>query len=116
MQAMVEHVDDVTVVVVPGISLDASNAKEFKQGLTPLLNTQSSKVVFDLQQVQFVDSSGLGGLLSCLRQLAAVGGELKLCGMAKPVRDLFALVRMDRIFDIFSSQADAIGAFQGKGQ
>jgi anti-sigma B factor antagonist len=116
MQAIVERVDDVTVVVLPGVSLDASNAKEFKQGMTPLLNTQSSKVVFDLQQVQFVDSSGLGGLLSCLRQLTAVGGELKLCGMAKPVRDLFALVRMDRIFDIFSTQADAIGAFQDKGQ
>jgi anti-sigma B factor antagonist len=115
MQAMVERVDDVTIVVLPGISLDASNAKEFKQGMTPLLNAQS-KVVFDLQQVQFVDSSGLGGLLSCLRQLTAVGGELKLCGMAKPVRDLFALVRMDRIFDIFSTQADAIGAFQDKAQ
>jgi|RhiMethySRZTD1v2_1073278.scaffolds.fasta_scaffold130052_2 anti-sigma B factor antagonist len=115
MQAMVEHVDDVTVVVLPGVSLDASNAKEFKRGMTSLLNTQS-KVVFDLQQVQFVDSSGLGGLLSCLRQLTAVGGELKLCGMAKSVRDLFALVRMDRIFDIFSTQADAIVAFQEKGQ
>ena len=115
MQAMVEHVDDVTVVVVPGVSLDASNAKEFKQGMTSLLNARS-KVVFDLQQVEFVDSSGLGGLLSCLRQLSAVGGELKLCGMARPVRDLFALVRMDRIFDIFSNQADAIGAFQEKGQ
>jgi anti-sigma B factor antagonist len=115
MQAMVEHVDDVTVVVVPGASLDASNAKEFKQGMTSLLNARS-KVVFDLQQVEFVDSSGLGGLLSCLRQLSAVGGELKLCGMARPVRDLFALVRMDRIFEIFSTQADAIGAFQDKTQ
>jgi anti-sigma B factor antagonist len=115
MQAMVERVDDVIVVVVPGASLDASNAKEFKQGMSPLLNSQA-KVVFDLQQVQFVDSSGLGGLLSCLRQLTAVGGELKLCGMATPVRDLFALVRMDRIFDIFSTQAEAISAFQDKGQ
>ena len=113
MQTTVERVDDVIVVILPGESLDASNAKEFKEGMTPLLSAQS-KVVFDLQQVQFVDSSGLGGLLSCLRQLTAVGGELKLCGMAQPVRDLFALVRMDRIFDIFNTKADAIGAFQDK--
>jgi len=115
MELTTEKIGDVTVVVLPGDQLDASNAKEFKRGMTSLLNTQS-KVVFDLQQVQFVDSSGLGGLLSCLRQLTAVGGELKLCGMAKSVRDLFALVRMDRIFDIFSTQADAIVAFQEKGQ
>jgi anti-sigma B factor antagonist len=115
MQATVERVDDVIVVVLPGESLDASNTKEFKRGMTPLLSTQA-KVVFDLQQVQFVDSSGLGGLLSCLRQLTTAGGELKLCGMAKPVRDLFELVRMDRIFDIFGTQADALSAFQGKRQ
>jgi anti-sigma B factor antagonist len=112
MQATVERVDDVIVVVLPGESLDASNAKEFKQGMSPLLRAQA-KVVFDLEQVQFVDSSGLGALLSCLRQLTTAGGELKLCGMSTPVRNLFELVRMDRIFAIFSTQAEAINAFQG---
>jgi anti-sigma B factor antagonist len=113
MQATIERIDDVTVAILPCESLDASNAKDFKQGISPLL-TANAKVVFDLSHVQFVDSSGLGGLLSCLRQLHASGGELKLCGMAESVRSLFGLVRMDRIFDIFTTQAQAISAFQGK--
>jgi anti-sigma B factor antagonist len=112
MQATIERIADVTVAMVPGESLDASNAKEFKQSIAPVL-TANAKVVFDLSQVHFVDSSGLGGLLSCLRQLHAAGGELKLCGLATPVRHLFELVRMDRIFDIFQTQADAVNAFQG---
>ncbi|SRR6266511_265505 len=112
MQAAIEQVGDVAIVVLPGASLDAGNAKEFKQEMTPVLGA-NAKVVFDLSELQFVDSSGLGALLSCLRQLNAAGGGLKLCGMAKSVRSLFELVRMERIFDIVETKADAISAFQG---
>jgi anti-sigma B factor antagonist len=97
MQTTVEQVGDV-VVGLPGGSLDAGNAK----------------VVFDMSQLQFVDSSGLGALLSCLRQLNAAGGGLTLCGIAKPVCSLFELVRMDRISEIFDTKTDAVGALQGK--
>ena len=114
MPAAIEHIGDIVVVVLPGRSLDASNVKAFKQEITPLLGSKA-KVVFDMSQLQFVDSSGLGSLLSCLRQLHAGGGELKLCGMAQPVHTLFALVRMDRIFDIFPTQAEAVSALQGLG-
>jgi anti-sigma B factor antagonist len=113
MQATIERVDDIIVAVIPGESLDASNAKAFKQSMAPLLDA-SPRLIFDLSQVQFVDSSGLGALLSCLRQIHAAGGELKLCGMVKAVWSLFELVRMNRIFDILPTQADAIDAFQRK--
>ncbi|RMG44469.1 MAG: anti-sigma factor antagonist [Acidobacteria bacterium] len=111
MELNVEHMGDVTVVVLPGESLDASNAAEFKQTIAPILE-KHSKVVFDMSQLRFVDSSGLGAILSCLRQLNARGGDLKLCGMTKPVRALFELVRMHRIFDIYNTRDEAIGAFQ----
>ena len=64
-------------------------------------SSRARKVVFDLRELRFVDSSGLGAILSCLRQLNGKGGELKLCGMTKPVRALFELVRMHKIFDIY---------------
>jgi anti-sigma B factor antagonist len=110
MPAMIEHIGDVVVVLLPGTSLDASNVKGFKQEITSLLGAKA-KVVFDMSELQFVDSSGLGSLLSCLRQLQAGGGVLKLCGMAQPVHSLFTLVRMDRIFDIFPTKVEAISAF-----
>lgn len=110
MEMAMEKIGEVTVVVLPGDQLDASNAKEFKRDIGRLLEP-CGKVVFDLGELRFVDSSGLGAILSCLRQLNAKGGELKLCAMSKPVRALFELVRMHKIFDIYGTKDDALRAF-----
>jgi anti-sigma B factor antagonist len=110
MSLVTTNLDGVVVVEIPGPSLDASNAKDFKNEVSPFLANES-KVVFDMQHLGFVDSSGLGSILSCLRQLNASGGDLKLCGMTKPVRALFELVRMHRIFDIYDTREQAIAAF-----
>jgi anti-sigma B factor antagonist len=110
MEMATEKTGDVTVVVLLGEQLDAGNAKDFKRDIAALLEPRG-KVVFDLARLQFVDSSGLGAILSCLRQLNAGGGDLKLCGMSKPVRALFELVRMHKIFDIYGTQEEAVRAF-----
>jgi anti-sigma B factor antagonist len=111
MELMCEHLGSVTIVVLVGAQLDAGTAEEFKHSVTPVLD-EHSRVVFDLSRLGFIDSSGLGALLSCLRQLHARGGDLKLCGMSKPVRALFELVRMHRIFHLFDTPEEAIRAFQ----
>ena len=111
MELLTEKIGDITVVVLPGDQLDAGNAKEFKREIGPVLEP-CSKVVFDLRELRFVDSSGLGAILSCLRQLNAKGGDLKLCAMTKPVRALFELVRMHKIFDIYGTRDDALQALK----
>ncbi|MBI3736649.1 STAS domain-containing protein, partial [Candidatus Sumerlaeota bacterium] len=58
-----------------------------------------------------LDSSGLGAILSCLRKLNSVGGDLKLCAMSKPVHTLFELVRMHKIFEIFPTRDEAVRSF-----
>src|SRR5579871_5231585 len=111
MEIPVDKVDGVTIAAVPVDELDASNSGEFKRDIAPVLQSQT-KLVLDLSQLRFVDSSGLGAMLSCLRQLSAKGGDLKLCGLSSQVRALFELVRMHRIFDIYSTREDAVKAFQ----
>jgi anti-sigma B factor antagonist len=111
MELTLEKVGNVAVVVLPGEQLDASNAKDFKRDIAPVL-VENSKVVFDMSQLRFVDSSGLGAFLSCLRQLNAAGGDLKLFGLTKPVRALFELVRMHRLFDIYNTKDEAIRTLQ----
>ena len=111
MDMTIEHIAGVTVVVLPGKELDAGNTEEFKSTIAPVLKAHS-KMVFDLSQLRFIDSSGLGAFLSCLRQLSTKGGELKLCGMSKQVYQTFELVRMHRIFDIYSTKNEAVQAFQ----
>jgi anti-sigma B factor antagonist len=110
MQLVVEQIGDVAVSSVPVEELDAGNAGEFKRDIAPVLDA-NAKVVLDLSRVRFVDSSGLGAFISCLRKLNARGGDLKLCGMSKQVRGVFELVRMHRVFDILPGRDDAVAAF-----
>jgi len=110
MEVILEVTNNVAVLVLPGMNLDAGNAKEFKRDILPVLEGKP-KVILDMSELKFVDSSGLGAILSCLRQQNANGGELKLCGMLKPVRALFELVRMHRIFDLYNTREEALTAF-----
>ena len=112
MELGVEKVGDVAVVEIPVDELDASNTGELKHDIAPVLEA-NTKLVIDLSRLRFVDSSGLGAMLSCLRQLTAKGGDLKLSGMQKQVRAVFELVRMHRIFDIYGTREEAVRAFQG---
>ena len=66
---------------------DASSALAFEEEIKPLL-TQDPRLVLDMSKVEFIDSSGLGALVSCLRQAHAIGGEIKLSSLGKPTRAL----------------------------
>jgi anti-sigma B factor antagonist len=105
-----DTVGDVTVAALPMEELDASNSAEFKREVAPLLEA-TTKLVLDLSRLRFVDSSGLGAFISCLRRLNARGGDVKLCGMSKQVRAVFELVRMHRIFEIHGTREEAVQAF-----
>ena len=110
MELHSEVVGDVIVARLKGDHLDASTVEDFKAAAEPVLE-KSMKIVFDMGDLGFVDSSGIGAIISCLRKLNAKGGDLKLCGLSKPVRSLFELVRLHRIFDIFETRDEAIAAF-----
>ena len=110
MELKTEQVNGVSVVTVPCDTLDASNAGEFKTAAEPLIEDRA-KIVFDLSRLQFVDSSGCGALLSCLRKVTGSGGDMKLCGVQKPVRVLFELVRMHRIMDVYNTRDEALAAY-----
>jgi anti-sigma B factor antagonist len=113
MKVALEQMDEpvgVVVVIPEGKYLDASHAQNFKRNMKDILENHT-QIVCDMSQLEFVDSAGLGALVSCLRQLKATGGDLKLCHLAKPVRALFELVRMHRIFDIFHTREEAALAF-----
>lgn len=111
MEIVAEKVDgDVVVVVVPVTELDAANSAEFKRDMCPVLESHA-RVVLDLSRLRFIDSSGLGAFISCLRKLYEKKGDLKLCAMSKQVRAVFELVRMQRVVDIHATRDEAVRAF-----
>lgn len=110
MSVLTENTGTVTVVTLPGETLDASSAKGLKDELSSVLQP-GAKLVFDLSRLRFVDSSGLGLLLSSLRQVHSTGGDLKLCGMNKAVRALFELTRMHKVFEIYATRDEAAASW-----
>lgn len=107
MKIQSETINDMVVVDVLADSLDAGNTRAFRDAITPLIDTNPN-LVLNLETVRFLDSSGCGSILSCLRQLNAKGGDLKVCGLQKTVRAVFELVRIHRIIDIFENRDEAV--------
>jgi anti-sigma B factor antagonist len=102
--------NDVLVIELREDNLDASNVREFRDAVQSLVQDRT-RVVLDLSGVKFVDSSGLGALISCLRQQNGRKGDFRLCEMSRTVRALFELMRMHRVFNIFESRTDAVASF-----
>jgi anti-sigma B factor antagonist len=97
----------VTVLLLCEPSLDASNANELKKIVRGIVES-SPFLVLDLRQVQFIDSSGCGAILTALRWLEQVRGSLRICGLSEQVRKTFALSRMNRILDIYPTREEAL--------
>ena len=102
--------DNVLVIDLREDNLDASNVREFKDAVQALMQDRT-KVVLDMSGVKFVDSSGLGALISCLRLLNGRRGDFRLCELTNTVRALFELMRMHRVFNIHSSRDEAVRSF-----
>ncbi|MDQ2730923.1 MAG: STAS domain-containing protein [Armatimonadota bacterium] len=111
MDLETEKSGDFTLVTPNAEYLDASNVDDFKRDMAPILD-MSNQLLIDMTQVQFMDSSGLGALLSCMRRMETAGGDLKLFGLTEAVRGTFHMTRMHRIFDIFDTREQAEKAFQ----
>lgn len=98
---------NIAIISFPTENLDAGNVKAFRESIQSI--TESHEILLlDMSGLNFVDSSGLGALLSCLRTMNSKKGQLRLFGMSKPVKALFELVRMHRIFTIYPNREEAL--------
>ncbi len=94
-------------------SFDATNIQEFKEYMAARVQAGNRLIAFDLGEIEFIDSSGLGGIISVLK---AVGedGNVALFGVDENVRTLFKLTRTDRIFPIMPDVSGALNALVKK--
>jgi anti-sigma B factor antagonist len=90
------------VARVQSDTLETENVGLFRTAIGPVME-QSDDVVLDLSDINFMDSTGLGAMLSCLRLMKAKGGSLKVASLTPEVRRLFDMVMMDRVFEVYPS-------------
>ncbi len=110
MSFTVESSGDVTVVVVAG-ELIVGNRQEFKQGVLENLDQRATKFVIDFADCGYIDSSGLGVLVTLGKKIRERGGELRLAGLNEDLLVLMELTRLDTLFNIADSRAEALQGF-----
>lgn len=109
MQLQDEKIGNVLVVKPLEKRMDATVAVDFKEKMAGLINAGNDLIVLDLSAVSFMDSSGLGAMVSSLKMLGRKG-DLVVSGVHQTVMSMFKLTRMDRVFRIFSNQDEAVAA------
>lgn len=98
---------DVAVIKPTVKRLDAAVALAFKTEVLKVVESGQTRLVLDLDQVQFMDSSGLGSLVSILKGIGN-RGQIGVCHVKGAVLSLFQLTRMDKVFDISDTKEQAV--------
>ena len=94
------------VIAIKEERLDAHNANDLKAELLALFDQGKKNILIDLQDDRFIDSSGLGALVSGFKNAITNQGSLKLASLQPQVKSMFELTRLHRVFDIFPTPAD----------
>ncbi len=111
MELKTRQVNDVTIIEIEG-RFDTHTAPPVHELLQEAILEKPAYVVVNLEAVHFIDSTALSTLVAGMKRSRQVDGDLRLCNLQQPVRMIFELTRLDRAFEIFSSEVEAIEAFQ----
>lgn len=104
--------DDILIIKPDFARLGSREVPKFKENVIQLINdSKKHDVVFDLNQLNYIDSQGVSSFLSLLRLLNSKGGDLKLAAVTPPIRISLELVSLHKVFEIFKTTDDAIQSF-----
>jgi anti-sigma B factor antagonist len=104
-------VGDVTVVDVNGRITLGEGSSALRDVLRELITQGDKKILLNLSDVSYIDSSGIGELVSGFTSVSNAGGTLKLLGLTKRVKDLLQITKLYTVFDVHEEEAHAIRSF-----
>ena len=102
---------DALVLSIKG-RLDADTAAAFTSKISALISSGSMHFVVDLGNLHFLNSSGLSALVSTLRLAIDAGGDMKIANLKPEMKSLFAMTRLNTIFEIHETTQKALDAFK----
>ena len=106
------HEKDGVVILEPeGKIMGGPEATELRNRLYELISANNKKVVIDLGHVEWMNSTGLGILISGMTSLRNNEGELKLSNISEKVANLFEITKLNNVFESYDSADDAVGSF-----
>lgn len=110
MDIKVDSKDDIKVVSVSG-EITFSTSPDLRKTLVELVEQGNKKVIINMKEVGYIDSSGMATMVEILQQIKGIEGELKLAEASEKIQELFEMVRLKDIFDITDTEEEALSSF-----
>ena len=112
MKSTLRQVDSVTVVDLSGRITLGEGCTQLRELIREQLGKGTKYVLLNLADVTYIDSSGIGELVSAFTTVSNQGGQLKLLNLTKKVHDLLQITKLYTVFDVHDDEAKAIGSFE----
>ncbi|NPA37237.1 MAG: STAS domain-containing protein [Chlorobi bacterium] len=106
LELIEEQKGKITGILQDTNRLTAANAPGIKDNLTETLKKKGVQLTLNLKNIKFIDSTGIGVLISALKTAKQTGSNFKLCAVQDEVMSLLKLMKLDQIFDINQSESD----------
>lgn len=111
MKATSRRVDGVTILDLSGRITLGEGSVVLRDQIRELLGKSEKKILLNLGDVTYIDSSGIGELVSAFTTVRNQGGELKLLNLTKKVHDLLQITKLYTVFDVKDDETSAVKAF-----
>jgi anti-sigma B factor antagonist len=103
--------EEIQILDLSGRITAGEEATTLRERLRAMAESGQTRVVLNLQEVDYIDSTGLGGLVICYTTLRKAGGALKLINLSKRNIELLVLTKLATVFEIFNDEQDAVNSF-----
>ena len=111
MKVAIRQVDGITILDLSGRITLGEGSIILRDSVHDALDKGSKNILLNLAQISYIDSSGVGELVSAFTSVKNAGGELKLLNLTQKVHDLLQITKLYTVFDIWDNEASAITAF-----
>ncbi len=105
------QVGDVTVIDAAGQIKLGEGSSVFRDAIRDLTSNGNRKLLVNLGDVSYIDSSGIGEMVSGFTSVTNQGGQLKLLNLTKRVKDLLQITKLYTVFEVFDDEAAAVRSF-----
>ena len=111
VKLITRQVGDVTVIDAVGRITLGEGSSTFREIVKDLVNKGNKKILLNLADVSYIDSSGIGELVSGFTSVSNAGGSLKLLKLTKRIQDLLQITKLYTVFEVFDDEAKALATF-----
>ncbi len=111
IKASTRQVDKVTIVDISGRITLGEGSSTLREAVRDLLSKGQKKILLNLGDVSYIDSSGIGELVSSFTSVNNQGGQLKLLNLQKKVHDLLQITKLYTVFEVHTDEAAAVRSF-----